>query len=189
MATTLKEKYDKQLTPALMKELDCSNTFQVPKVQKVVINIGVGEAGQNAKLLDAVLEELTQISGQKAIITRAKKSIAGFKVREGVPIGVMVTLRGKRMYDFLNKLICIAMPRIRDFRGVSERGFDGHGNFNIGLKDQLIFPEIVYEKVSQVRGMNISIVTTAKTDREAKALLTHLGVPFRKPQQQHAKAG
>ena len=155
--------------------------MQVPKFQKIVINIGVGDGASNAKILDACLSELAAITGQKAIPRKAVKSVAGFKVREGMTVGVMVTLRGERMYDFLNKLIAISIPRIRDFRGLNPKSFDGRGNYNMGLKDQLIFPEVKYENVISTRGMNITICTSAKTDAEALSLLTHVGMPFRKP--------
>jgi large subunit ribosomal protein L5 len=176
---TLKERFETDILEALQKELGYDNKYQVPRLAKVVINVGLGDAAQNAKMLEAGLLELTTIAGQKAVITRAKKSIAGFKIRQGMPIGTMVTLRGDRMYDFLTKLLNIALPRIRDFRGLNDNGFDGHGNYNIGLKDQLCFPEIDYDKVDHVRGMNITIVTTAEDDVTAKALLRHLGFPFR----------
>src|SRR5512141_2733048 len=175
----LREKYTKEVAPALLKEFDLKNTMAVPKLEKVVINMGVGEATQNAKLLDPAVNELTAITGQKAVITRAKKSIAAFKVREGMPIGAMVTLRGDRMYEFLDRLINIALPRVRDFRGVSTKSFDGRGNYTLGLRDQLIFPEIDYAKVEKQKGMNITIVTTARNDEQARALLKHMGVPFR----------
>ncbi|MBX2861607.1 MAG: 50S ribosomal protein L5 [Vampirovibrio sp.] len=182
----MKEIYNGQVKAALQKEFSFSNVHQIPRISKVVINIGLGDSSQNSKALDAGVEELTKIAGQKPLVTRAKKSVAGFKVRENMPIGAMVTLRQDRMYDFLTKLVCVAMPRIRDFRGLNEKGFDGHGNYNIGLKDQLIFPEIDYDKVSRIRGMNITIVTDTNSDIEAKALLTHLGFPFKKPKQQKA---
>lgn len=180
MAARLKEKYTNEIVPALMKKFGYKNHMQVPKIEKVVINMGVGDAVQNSKLLDAAVNELTLISGQKPVITRAKKSIAGFKLREGMPIGTKVTLRGERMYYFLDKLFNVALPRVRDFRGVSPKGFDGRGNYTLGLKEQLIFPEIEYDKVDKVRGMDVVIVTTAKTDEEARELLTELGMPFRK---------
>jgi large subunit ribosomal protein L5 len=180
MAARLKEKYTNEIIPALMKKFGYKNHMQVPKIEKVVINMGVGDAVQNSKLLDAAVNELTLISGQKPVITRAKKSIAGFKLREGMPIGTKVTLRGERMYFFLDKLFNVALPRVRDFRGVSPKGFDGRGNYTLGLKEQLIFPEIEYDKVDKVRGMDVVIVTTAKTDEEARELLTELGMPFRK---------
>lgn len=180
MTARLKEKYDKEIIPALMKRFSLKNPMQVPKIEKVVINIGVGEATQNAKLLDAAVSDLTLISGQKPVITRAKKSIAGFKLREGMPIGVKVTLRGERMYHFLDKLFHVALPRVRDFRGVSTKGFDGHGNYTLGIREQLIFPEIEYDKVEKIRGMDIVFVTTAPNDEQAFGLLQELGMPFRK---------
>lgn len=179
---TLKEQYEKEMVPALMKELGYDNRFQIPKLVKVVVNVGLGDGAQNAKIFENGVNELSMITGQKPVITRAKKSIAGFKVREGMPIGAMVTLRGERMYDFLAKLNFIVLPRIRDFRGLNEKGFDGRGNYNIGLRDQIVFPEIDYDKVDRLRGMNITIVTTATNDRDAKALLTLMGIPFRKAQ-------
>ncbi len=175
----LRDKYAKEVAPALLKEFDLKNTMAVPKLEKVVINMGVGEATQNAKLLDPAVNELSAITGQKAVVTKAKKSIAAFKVREGMPIGAMVTLRGDRMYEFLDRLINIALPRVRDFRGVSSKSFDGRGNYTLGLKDQLIFPEIDYAKVEKLKGMNITIVTTARNDEQARALLKHMGMPFR----------
>ncbi len=177
----LKERYHSEIVPALKQELGYTSVMQVPKFQKIVINIGVGEGASNAKILDACLSELSAITGQKAIPRKAMKSVAGFKVREGMTVGVMVTLRGERMYDFLNKLIAISIPRIRDFRGLNPKSFDGRGNYNMGLKDQLIFPEVKYENVISTRGMNITICTSAKTDAEALSLLTHVGMPFRKP--------
>ncbi|MDA1307415.1 MAG: 50S ribosomal protein L5 [Acidobacteria bacterium] len=175
----LKDRYSKEVVPALTKEFGYTNIMAVPKITKVVINMGLGEATQNAKIVDTGAEELGKISGQKAAVTRSKKSIAQFKVRENMPIGAMVTLRGQRMYDFLDRLIAIALPRVRDFRGISPRGFDGRGNYTLGLKDQLIFPEIDYLKVDKSRGMNISVVTTAKTNEEARRLLQLVGMPFR----------
>jgi large subunit ribosomal protein L5 len=175
----LRDRYNKDVVPALRKQFGYKNPMAVPKVQKVVINMGLGEATQNAKLVDTGVDELGRITGQKPVVTRAKKSIAQFKVRKGMPIGTMVTLRGERMYEFLDRLISIALPRVRDFKGVSPRGFDGRGNFTLGLKDQLIFPEIDYMKVDKGRGMNISVVTTAKTDEEARSLLRLMGMPFR----------
>jgi large subunit ribosomal protein L5 len=163
----------------MMKERGYRNPFQVPRLEKVVINMGVGEGKENAKVLDFATADLQAIAGQKPVITRAKKSIANFKLRENVPIGCKVTLRGPRMYEFLDRLLNVALPRVRDFKGVPPKGFDGRGNYNMGLKEQIIFPEIVYDKVDKVRGMDITMVTTARTDEEAKALLTHLGVPFR----------
>jgi large subunit ribosomal protein L5 len=175
----LKDRYAKEVVPALRKQFGYKNPMAVPKVQKIVINMGLGEATQNVKIIDAGSDELGRITGQKPVVTRAKKSIAQFKVRKGMPIGTMVTLRGERMYEFLDRLISIALPRVRDFKGVSARGFDGRGNYTLGLKDQLIFPEIDYLKVDKARGMNISVVTTAKTDEEARTLLKLLGMPFR----------
>ena len=176
----LRKKYNEDVKEALKKQFGYENDLQVPKVVKVVLNMGVGEAVQNVKILDAAVKELSIITGQKAVTTRAKKSIATYKLREGMPIGTMVTLRGHRMYDFLQKLIGVALPRIRDFRGVSDKSFDGRGNYSLGLKEQMLFPEINYDDVDVVKGMNISIVTTANTDEEAKALLSELGMPFRK---------
>jgi large subunit ribosomal protein L5 len=175
----LKDRYVKDVVPALQKEFAYTNVMAVPKITKVVVNMGLGEGTQNGKVVDTGAEELGKITGQKAAVTRAKKSIAQFKVRKGMPIGAMVTLRGERMFEFLDRLISIALPRVRDFRGVSPRGFDGRGNFTMGLKDQLLFPEIDYLKVDKARGMNISMVTTAKTDEEARRLLQLIGVPFR----------
>jgi large subunit ribosomal protein L5 len=180
MSKSLKERYEKELLQAVQKELGFENKFQSPRLVKVVVNVGLGDAAQNAKLLEKGVNELTQITGQKPVVTRAKKSIAGFKIRQGMPVGAMVTLRGERMFDFLNKLVCIVLPRIRDFRGLSEKGFDTRGNYNIGLKDQLVFPEINYDEVDRLRGLNITIVTTAQDDMAAKALLKHIGFPFRK---------
>ncbi len=175
----LRDRFEKDVRPALMKEFELKNPMAVPKLEKVVVNMGVGEATQNAKLLDPAANELGQITGQKPVITKAKKSIAAFKVREGMPIGAMVTLRGDRMYEFLDRLINIALPRVRDFRGVSSKSFDGRGNYTLGLRDQLIFPEIDYAKVEKQKGMNITIVTTARNDEQARALLKHMGMPFR----------
>jgi large subunit ribosomal protein L5 len=175
----LYEKYVKEIAPALQKELGVKNPMAVPKIHKVVINMGVGEATQNAKVLDPAVNELGQITGQKPVVTRAKKSIAAFKVRENQAIGAMVTLRGDRMYEFLDRLINVALPRVRDFRGVSSKSFDGRGNYTLGVRDQLIFPEIDYAKVEKTKGMNVTIVTTAKDDNEARTLLRHLGMPFR----------
>ena len=176
----LKEKYANEVSSALMSKFEYTSTMQVPKVEKIVINMGVGDAVQNSKVLDSAVEELTLITGQKPVITKAKKSIAGFRLREGMPIGAKVTLRGERMYDFLDKLISISLPRVRDFRGVSKKAFDGRGNYTLGVKEQLIFPEIDYDKVSKVRGMDIVIVTTANSDEEARELLTQFGMPFQK---------
>ena len=175
----MRERFRTAVVPAMMKERGYGNPFQVPRLAKVVINMGVGEGKENAKVLDFATADLQAISGQKPIVTKAKKSIANFKLRENVPIGCKVTLRGPRMYEFLDRLVNVALPRVRDFKGVPPKGFDGRGNYNMGLKEQIIFPEIVYDKVDKVRGMDITMVTTARTDEEAKALLTHLGVPFR----------
>ncbi len=175
----LKDRYSKEVVPALKKEFGYTNIMAVPKITKVVINMGLGEATQNSKIVDTGAEELGKISGQKAAVTRSKKSIAQFKVRQNMPIGAMVTLRGQRMYDFLDRMISIALPRVRDFRGISPRGFDGRGNYTLGLRDQLIFPEIDYLKVDKARGMNISVVTTAKSNEEARRLLQLIGLPFR----------
>jgi large subunit ribosomal protein L5 len=175
----LKEKYAQEVVPALKKEFGYKNLMAVPKITKVVVNMGLGEATQNAKLVDTGADELGRITGQKPVITRARKSIAQFKVREGMPIGTMVTLRGERMYEFLDRLISIALPRVRDFKGVSPKGFDGRGNFTLGLKDQLMFLEIDYMRVDKTRGMNVSVCTTAKTDQEARRLLQLIGMPFR----------
>jgi len=175
----LRERYSKDVAPALKKEFGYTNVMAIPKITKVVINMGLGEATQNAKIVDTGADEITRITGQKPVVRRAKKSIAQFKVRQGMPIGTMVTLRGDRMWEFLDRLISIALPRVRDFRGVSPRGFDGRGNYTLGLKDQLLFPEIDYMKVDKARGMNISVVTTAKTDEESRKLLQLLGMPFR----------
>jgi len=175
----MRERFRTVVVPALMKERGYGNPYQVPRLSKVVINMGVGEGKENAKVLDFATADLQAIAGQKPVITRAKKSIANFKLRENVPIGCKVTLRGPRMYEFLDRLVNVALPRVRDFKGVPPKGFDGRGNYNMGLKEQIIFPEIVYDKVDKVRGMDITMVTTARSDEEAKALLTHLGVPFR----------
>jgi large subunit ribosomal protein L5 len=177
--TRLRERYQKEVVPALTREFNYKNVMAVPKITKVVVNMGLGDATQNAKVVDTGADELARITGQKAAVRRAKKSIAQFKVREGMPIGAMVTLRGERMYEFLDRLMNIALPRVRDFRGVSPKGFDGRGNYTLGLRDQLIFLEIDYLKVDKARGMNISVVTTAKTDEEARKLLQHMGMPFR----------
>jgi large subunit ribosomal protein L5 len=177
--TRLKEKYAKEVIPALTKEFGYKNVMAVPKIQKVVVNMGLGEATSNAKIIDTGADELARITGQKPVTRRAKKSISQFKVRKGQPIGTMVTLRGERMYEFLDRLMSIALPRVRDFKGVSPKGFDGRGNYTLGLRDQLLFPEIDYMKVDKARGMNVSVVTTAKTDEEARKLLQFLGMPFR----------
>jgi len=175
----LRRHYKERVVPALVKEFGYKNVMAVPKIDKVSVNIGLGEATQNAKLMDGAVNELAQIAGQKPVITKAKKSIAAFKLREGMSIGTMVTLRGDRMYEFLDRLMNVALPRVRDFRGVSTKSFDGRGNYTLGIKDQLIFPEIDYNKVEKVKGMNISITTTAGTDAEGLALLRHMGMPFR----------
>ena len=175
----LKEKYAKEVAPALKKEFGYANVMAIPRVSKVIINMGLGEATSNAKIVDPAADELSKITGQKAAVRRAKKSIAAFKVRQGMPVGAMVTLRGERMYDFLDRLIGIALPRVRDFKGISAKGFDGRGNYTLGLRDQIIFPEIDYMKVDKARGMNVSVVTTAKTDEEARKLLQLIGLPFR----------
>ena len=175
----LRKRYVDQVRPALMKELNLENPMAAPRLEKVVVNMGVGEATQNPKVLDPAVAELAQITGQKPVITKAKKSIAAFKVREGNSIGCMVTLRGDRMYEFLDRLMNVALPRVRDFRGVSTKSFDGRGNYTLGVRDQLIFPEIDYSKVEKLKGMNITIVTTARSDDEARALLRHMGMPFR----------
>jgi len=180
MTARLKSRFLNEITPALMQKFNYTSVMQVPKIDKVVINIGMGEAVSNSKVLDVALEELQIISGQKPVVTRAKKSIAGFKLREDMPIGVKVTLRGERMYHFLDKLFNISLPRVRDFQGVSTKAFDGRGNYTLGLKEQLIFPEIEYDKVDKTRGMDIVIVTTAKSDEESRELLTQMGMPFAK---------
>ncbi len=179
MAARLKQHYVNNVIPALTKEFSLTNVMAVPKIEKVSINIGMGEATQNAKLIDGAVTELTAICGQKPVVCKARKSVAQFKLREGMPIGVMVTLRGDRMYEFLDRLMNVALPRVRDFRGVSSKSFDGRGNYTLGLRDQLIFPEIDYNKVDKVKGMNICITTTAPTDAQGLALLKHMGMPFR----------
>jgi len=175
----LRARFEKEVSVALMKELVLKNPMAVPRLNKIVVNMGVGEATQNAKLIDPAVNELGSITGQKPVVTRAKKSIAAFKVREGMPIGAMVTLRGDRMYEFFDRLVSIVLPRVRDFRGVSTKSFDGRGNYTLGLHDQLIFPEIDYAKVDKLKGMNVTIVTTARSDDQARSLLKHLGMPFR----------
>jgi len=175
----LKEKYQKEVVPALTKEFGYKNVMAVPRIQKVVVNMGLGEATSNAKIVDTGADELARITGQKPVTRRAKKSIAAFKVRKGMPIATMVTLRGERMWEFLDRLTSIALPRVRDFKGVSPRGFDGRGNYTLGLRDQLLFPEIDYMKVDKARGMNVSVITTAKTDEEARKLLQFVGMPLR----------
>ncbi|MEH6937651.1 50S ribosomal protein L5 [Bacillus sp. JJ664] len=176
----LVEKYQKEITPALVSKFNYKSVMEVPKIEKIVINMGVGEAVSNSKALDTAVEELTLIAGQKPLVTRAKKSIAQFRLREGMPIGAKVTLRGERMYEFFEKLVAVTLPRVRDFRGISKKAFDGRGNYTLGVKEQLIFPEIDYDKVNKVRGMDIVIVTTAKTDEEAREMLTLFGMPFQK---------
>ena len=180
MASRLKEKYQKEVVPALQREFNYRNPMQVPAVNKVVINIGMGEAIQNAKAMDAAIADLATITGQRPVITRAKRSVAAFKLREGMQIGCMVTLRGERMYQFLDKLMNVALPRLRDFQGISPEAFDGRGNYTLGLREQLVFPEIDYDKVDKVRGMEVSVVTTARTDEEGRRLLGLMGMPFRK---------
>ncbi|MGE4344071.1 MAG: 50S ribosomal protein L5 [Geoalkalibacter sp.] len=176
----LKEHFATDIAPKLMKEFQYKNVMEVPRVEKVVVNMGLGEAIQNPKLLESAVEELTKMTGQRAVITRAKKSIAGFKLREGMPIGCMVTLRRSKAFEFLDRLINVALPRVRDFKGVSSKAFDGRGNYTLGIREQIIFPEIDIDKIAKVSGLNISIVTTAKTDEEARQLLAGLGMPFRK---------
>ena len=175
----LKEKYKNEIAPALAKEFGIENKMAIPKIEKVIVNMGLGESIANAKILDTAVEELRAITGQKPVVTKAKKSIAAFKLRQGMNIGAMVTLRGERMYEFLDRLISVALPRVRDFRGISRKAFDGRGNYTLGVREQLIFPEIDFNKVDKTRGMNISIVTTAKNDEQARALLKSLGMPFR----------
>jgi large subunit ribosomal protein L5 len=179
MASRLKEKYQTEVVPALMQEFKYGSIMQAPRLVKVVLNIGLGEAIQNAKVLDAAVGDLTAIAGQKPVVTKAKKSIAAFKLRQGMPIGAMVTLRGGRMYDFLDRLINLSLPRLRDFRGVSRRSFDGRGNYSLGLREQILFPEIDYDKVDKIRGLEVAIVTTATDDEQGYALLKRLGMPFR----------
>jgi large subunit ribosomal protein L5 len=179
MSARLRAKYQKEVVPALQKEFGYRNVMAVPKIEKVVVNMGLGEATSNAKIIDTGADELARITGQKPVTRRAKKSIAAFKVRKGQPVATMVTLRGERMWEFLDRLMSIALPRVRDFKGVSPRGFDGRGNYTLGLRDQLLFPEIDYMKVDKARGMNVSVVTTAKTDEEARKLLQFIGMPFR----------
>src|SRR5947207_11647484 len=179
MSARLREKFHKDIAPTLQKELELKNPMAVPRLHKIVVNMGIGEATQNAKVLDPAVAELGQITGQKPVVTKAKKSIAAFKVREGQAIGCCVTLRGDRMYEFFDRLVNVSLPRVRDFRGVSSKSFDGRGNYTLGMKDQLIFPEIDYNKVDKTKGMNICVTTTAKTDAEGLALLKQLGMPFR----------
>ena len=175
----LKERYVNEVRAKLKEEFSYSNDMQIPKMCKIVLNMGVGEASHNSKLAETIVNQLTKIAGQKALSTKAKKSIASYKLREGMPVGAMVTLRGERMYDFFQKLVCVVLPRIRDFRGVSPKSFDGRGNYTFGLKEQSLFPEIHYDEVDIVKGMNVSIITTAQTDDEARSLLKHLGMPFK----------
>ncbi len=177
---TLKEQYESELKLELQKQLDLTNVMEIPRIEKIVLNMGLGDAVQNPKIVEKASQELTLISGQKAVVTKAKKSIATFKLREGMPIGTRVTLRRDRMYDFLSKLINIALPRVRDFRGVSAKGFDGRGNFSMGITEHIIFPEIEYDKIDQIRGLNVTIVTSAKTDAAARTLLDAFGMPFKK---------
>jgi large subunit ribosomal protein L5 len=179
MAARLRTRYQKEVAPQIAKDFGIRNPMAIPRVEKIVLNMGMGEAIANSKILDTAVEELRSIGGQKPVITKAKKSIASFKLRQGMPIGVMVTLRGDRMYEFLDRLVSVALPRVRDFRGVSPKAFDGRGNYTIGIREQLIFPEIDFNKVDKLRGMNISIVTTARNDEQARALLKALGMPFR----------
>jgi large subunit ribosomal protein L5 len=176
----IKKLYDDEVIPALMKEFGIQNRMQVPRLQKVVVNMGLGEAVQNAKIIESAQQELAQITGQKAIVTRAKKSIATFKLRQGMPIGVAVTLRRGRMWDFVDRLCALALPRVRDFKGVSQKAFDGRGNYTLGIREQIVFPEINYDKIDKIKGMNITFVTTAETDEQGRALLRGLGMPFRK---------
>jgi large subunit ribosomal protein L5 len=177
--TRLNDFYNKEIVPQMMKDFNYRNVMQVPKVEKIVINMGLGEAIQNVKILDSAAEEMALIAGQKPVITKAKKSIASFKLRQGMPIGCAVTLRKEKMYEFLDRLINVSLPRVRDFKGISGKAFDGNGNYSLGIKEQLIFPEINYDKVDKIKGLNITIVTTAKNDEEGKALLKLFGVPFR----------
>lgn len=177
---SLRTKYEKNVKKALKEKFGYDNEHKIPKLNKIVLNMGVGEASHNSKIAEAIEAQLTKLAGQKCVVTKAKKSIATFKLRENMPVGAMVTLRGERMYDFLQKLICVVLPRIRDFRGISNKSFDGRGNYTLGLKEQTLFPEIKFEEVDLVKGMNISIITTAETDDEARALLTELGMPFKK---------
>ena len=179
MAARLKERFEKEIRPALVKELGLKNPMQAPRVEKIVVNMGLGEAIQNGKILDASLEQLAAITGQKPVVTKARKSIANFKLRQGQSIGAMVTLRGNRAYEFLDRLLNVALPRVRDFKGVSPKAFDGKGNYTLGVKEQIIFPEINYDRVEKIKGLNITVVTTARNDEEGRTLLRHLGMPFR----------
>jgi large subunit ribosomal protein L5 len=175
----LRKKYKEEIVPQLMKDFSFRNIMQVPKLERVIVNMGLGEAVQNAKLIESAVEELMAITGRKPIVTRAKKSIASFKLREGMPIGVMVTLRGEQMYDFVDRLVSIALPRTRDFKGISPKAFDGRGNYTLGIREQIVFPEINYDKIDRIKGMNVTFVTTAETDEQGRALLKSLGMPFR----------
>ena len=175
----LRNKYKDEIVPQLMKDFGFKNIMQVPKLERIVVNMGLGEAVQNAKLVESAAEELKAITGRKPVVTRAKKSIAGFKLREGMPIGVMVTLRGEQMYDFLDRLVSLALPRTRDFKGISPKAFDGRGNYTLGIREQIVFPEINYDKIDRIKGMNVTLVTTAETDEQGRALLKSLGMPFR----------
>jgi large subunit ribosomal protein L5 len=179
VASRLKERFQRELLPALMKDLDCRNVWRAPRLQKIIVNMGLGEALQNVKVLDVAVEELAAITGQKPVVTKSRKAIANFKLRADQPIGCMVTLRGQRMYEFFDRLVNVALPRVRDFRGVSDKSFDGRGNYSLGVREQIIFPEINLDKIDKVRGMTVSIVTTARTDAEGKALLKAMGMPFR----------
>ncbi|UCF46106.1 MAG: 50S ribosomal protein L5 [Myxococcales bacterium] len=175
----LRKKYKDEIVPQLMKDFSFKNVMQVPKLDRIVVNMGLGEAVQNAKLIESAVEELTAITGRKPVVTRARKSIASFKLREGMPIGAMVTLRGEQMYDFLDRLVSIALPRTRDFKGISPKAFDGRGNYTLGIREQIVFPEINYDKIDRIKGMNVTFVTTAETDEQGRALLKSLGMPFR----------
>ena len=179
MTVRLRDRYQREIVPALMRDFGYTNRLAVPKIEKIVLNMGLGEAVQNSKIIDSALEEMTAIVGQKPVVTKAKKAISNFKLREGLPIGVMVTLRGDRMYEFLDRLVSVALPRVRDFRGVPDRSFDGRGNYSLGIREQVIFPEINLDKVDKIKGLTVVICTTARTDAEGKALLRHLGMPFR----------
>jgi large subunit ribosomal protein L5 len=179
MAARLKQKYDNEIRSELVKELGFKNTMQAPKLDKIVVNMGLGEAINNGKIIDASVEQLATITGQKPVVTKARKSIANFKLRQGQSIGAMVTLRGERMYEFFDRLVSVALPRVRDFKGVSPKAFDGKGNYTLGIREQIIFPEINYDKVEKIKGLNITVVTTARNDEEGRALLRHLGMPFR----------
>jgi large subunit ribosomal protein L5 len=181
MAARLKERYEQQVRPELMKELGFKNPMQAPKLEKIVVNMGLGEAINNGKIIDASVEQLGAITGQKPVVTKSRKSIANFKLRQGQSIGAMVTLRGDRMYEFFDRLVSVALPRVRDFKGVSPKAFDGKGNYTLGVREQIIFPEINYDKVEKIKGLNITVVTTARNDEEGRALLRHLGMPFRQP--------